>query len=143
MSAIQGHFPPEYINRIDEIILFRSLSHADLQKIVDVRLKEVQARLDSRKIILDADKEARAYLGAIGYSPNYGARPLNRSIQQELLNPLSTLILEDRVRDGEIVKVRFDGPHNRLVIVPNHEGDPNLMDGMDVDTDDLEIEEMD
>lgn len=113
-------------------------------KIVDVRLKEVQQRLAARKMKLDIDSEAKSYLGSVGYSPTYGARPLNRNIQSELLNPLSTLMLEDRVRDGEIIRVRFDGPHNRLVILPNHEGTGPMVETMDVDVDDdLEIEEID
>lgn len=114
-------------------------------KIVDVRLADIRKRLTDRKITLDVDDAAKAYLGSIGYSPTYGARPLNRAIQTEMLNPLSSLILEDRVRDGEVARVRFDGPHNRLVILPNHRGMPNP-DGMDLDDDDddaLQIEEMD
>lgn len=113
-------------------------------KIVDIRLKEVQERLSERKITLDVDDASKGYLVAVGWSPQYGARPLNRSIQQELLNPLSVMLLSDRIREGEVVRVRFDGPHNRILIVPNHEGsaaDP--ADGMDVDDDDIDIEEMD
>ncbi|GJJ09496.1 hypothetical protein Clacol_003719 [Clathrus columnatus] len=144
MGAIQAHFPPEYINRIDEIILFRALSRKDVMKIVDVRLKEIQQRLDARKMKLRLDNEVKAFLGSAGYSPAYGARPLNRTIQSELLNPLSTLILEDRVRDGETIRVQFDGPHNRLVILPNHEGTGLGVETMDVDPDDEpDIEEMD
>ena len=81
----------------------------------------------------------------MGYSPSLGARPINRAIQSELLNPLSILLLSGRVLDGETVKVRFDGPHNRIIIIPNHEG----LSGMDVDqdvdedVDDIDIEEMD
>lgn len=142
-AAIQAHFPPEYINRIDEIILFRSLSRKDVMRIVDVRLKEIQQRLDGRKMKLDIDSEAKSYLGSAGYSPTYGARPLNRSIQSELLNPLSTLILEEKIRDGEVVRVKFDGPHNRLVILPNHEGSGQSLETMDIDDDEPEIEEMD
>ena len=111
---------------------------------MDLRLKEVQDRLADRKIKLALDDEAKQYLVSIGYSPTYGARPLNRAIQSELLNPLSVLILSDRIRDGETVQVRFDGEHNRLAIVPNHEGTD--IDGMDVDfedLDDIEVEEMD
>jgi ATP-dependent Clp protease ATP-binding subunit ClpB len=115
-----------------------------VHKIVDIRLKEVQERLSARKIVLDVDKESREYLGAMGYSPTYGARPLNRVIQSELLNPLSVYILAERVRDGEVVKVRFDGPHNRLRIVPNHEGSGISLDSMDLDDPDaIEVEEMD
>ena len=79
---------------------------------------------------IELSDEAKQYLVSSGYSPAYGARPLNRAIQQELLNPLSVMILSERVRDGETVHVQFDGPHNRLHIVPNHEG---TGDGMDVD----------
>ena len=109
-------------------------------KIVDIRLKEIQERLSARKMTLDIDDAARSYLGSVGYSTNYGARPLNRAIQFELLNPLSTLILEDRIRDGETVKVGFDGVHNRLVIAPNHDATPGV-EIMDIDYDDLHVEE--
>lgn len=81
---------------------------------------------------------------SVGYSTNYGARPLNRAIQSELLNPLSVMLLSDRIRDGETVYVQFDGPHNRLHILPNHKGNTD-MDGMDIDVDDddIDIEEVD
>ena len=143
MGAIQSHFPPEFINRIDEIVVFRTLSRRSVLKIVDIRLQEVQQRLADRKITLDIDNTAKNYLCSVGYSPQYGARPLNRAIQSELLNPLAVMLLSERVRDGEVVKVMFDGPGNRLVIVPNHEG--NEVDGMDVDDDydDVKVEEMD
>ncbi|KAI0308210.1 P-loop containing nucleoside triphosphate hydrolase protein [Multifurca ochricompacta] len=142
MGAIQAHFPPEFVNRIDEIIIFRTLSQKNIMRIVDLRLKDVQDRLSDRKITLLLDDEAKAYLVARGYSPVYGARPLNRAIQTELLNPLSVMLLADRIRDGDVVRVGFDGPRNRLQFFANHEG--NEIDGMDVDfDDDLEIEEMD
>ncbi|KAI8995647.1 P-loop containing nucleoside triphosphate hydrolase protein [Trametes punicea] len=142
MGAIRAHFPPEFINRIDEIVIFRTLSRANVLKIVDIRLKEVQERLTDRKMKLELDDAAKNYLMSIGYSPVYGARPLNRAIQQELLNPLSVMILSERIRDGETVRVTFDGPHNRLQIIPNHEGTGESMD-VDYDEDDIEIEEMD
>ncbi|KAG0708862.1 P-loop containing nucleoside triphosphate hydrolase protein [Suillus ampliporus] len=144
MGAIVGHFPPEFINRIDEIIIFRTLSRSNILKIVDLRLKEVQDRLVERKMVLDIDGESKRYLVSIGYSTTYGARPLNRAIQSELLNPLSVMLLSDRIRDGETVKIRFDGPHNKLVVVPNHEGKADV-DAMDTywEDDDIEIEEMD
>lgn len=110
---------------------------------MDIRLQEVQARLDERKITLKLDEESKHYLASVGYSPVYGARPLNRAIQSELLNPLSMFILSDRIRDGELVVVRFDAHHNRLAIIPNHEGAVGEEDWMDVDGDDIEIEEMD
>ena len=93
---------------------------------------------------LQIDEDAKNFLCASGYSPIYGARPLNRAIQGDLLNPLSVMILSDRVRDGETIRIAFDGPHNRLAIIPNHEG-TNEMD-VDMDdnyVDDIDVEEMD
>lgn len=140
MGAIQSHFPPEFINRIDEIVIFRTLSHKNVLKIVDIRLREVQERLADRKITLDIDNPAKHYLMSVGYSTNYGARPLNRAIQSELLNPLSVMLLSDRVRDGETVRIRFDGPRNRLHVIPNHEGNADM--DIDMADDDIDIEEI-
>lgn len=145
MGAIVGHFPPEFINRIDEIVVFRALSRSNMLKIVDLRLQDVQDRLAEKKIVLDIDGESKRYLVSIGYSTTYGARPLNRAIQSELLNPLSVMLLSDRIRDGETVSIRFDGPRNKLVIAPNHEGQTGV-DAVDEawdEADDIEIEEMD
>ena len=117
-----------------------------MAKIVDIRLKEVEERLADRKMRLAVSPEAKEYLASVGYSPIYGARPLNRAIQTELLNPLSVLILENAVRDGETIEVQLDGPHNSLYIKPNHASE-RMANGMDVDwenpDDDIEIEEMD
>ncbi|KAJ7706189.1 P-loop containing nucleoside triphosphate hydrolase protein [Mycena rosella] len=135
MGAIQVHFPPEFLNRIDEVVIFRTLSRKNVLKIVDIRLKEVEERLADRKITLDVDAAAKTYLVSVGWSPQYGARPLNRAIQSELLHPLSMMILSDRVRDSETVKVHFDGP-------PESRGVAAPMD-VDSDDDDIEIEEMD
>lgn len=113
-------------------------------KIVEVRLKEVEHRLSDRKITLDIDADAKNYLISVGYSPAYGARPLNRAIQSELLNPLSVLILSGRVLENEMVRVRFDGPHNQLVIFPNHEGIGTMeVDESDSYDADVQIVEMD
>ncbi|KAJ7071036.1 P-loop containing nucleoside triphosphate hydrolase protein [Mycena amicta] len=141
MGSIQAHFPPEFINRVDEIVVFRPLSRKNVLKIVNVRLKEIEERLADRKITLDVEDAAKAYLASSGYSPQYGARPLNRALQTDLLQPLAMQILGDRVRDGEVVRVRFIGSLNRLVVEPNHEGVDAPMD-VDFD-DDIEIEEMD
>jgi ATP-dependent Clp protease ATP-binding subunit ClpB len=127
----------------DLLFFQRSLSQKHILKIVDLRLKEVEDRLIERKMKLDVDEESKNYLASTGYSTTYGARPLNRTIQSELLNPLSIMILSDRVREGEVVRVRFNGELNRLEILPNHEG--STEDAMDIDdlVDDIEIEEMD
>lgn len=146
MGAITSHFPPEFVNRVDSIVVYRPLSRRNIMKIIDLRLKEVQERLEDRKITLELNDEAKNYLVSMGYSPQYGARPLNRAIQSELLNPLSVMLLADRVRDGETVRIGFDGPRNRLIIFPNHEG--QQVEDMDIDEyddleDDLQVEEMD
>ena len=108
-------------------------------------MKEVEERLADRKMRLAVSPEAKEYLASVGFSPIYGARPLNRAIQTELFNPLSVLILENAVRDGETIEVHFDGPHNRLYIKPNHASE-RMANGMDVDwenpDDDIETEEM-
>lgn len=143
MDAIRTTWPPEFLNRIDNIIIYRALSHSNIRKIVDIRLGEVQQRIEGRKMKLSVSDEAKHYLASIGYSATYGARPLQRAIMTELLNPLSVYILDDRVRDGETVRVDFDKHHNRLMIIPNHEGS-GAADDMDLDDDDeLIVEEVD
>jgi ATP-dependent Clp protease ATP-binding subunit ClpB len=88
---------------------------------VDIRLQEIQRRLDDngKKIKLDVDSHAMDWLASAGYSPMYGARPMARLIQTEILNPLSKLLLQARVRDGEFVRVGTDLRKNRLVVLPN------------------------
>ena len=110
---------------------------------MDIRLKEVQDRLAEKKMTLQIDEDGKNFLCASGYSPIYGARPLNRAIQSDLLNPLSVMILSDQVHDGETIRVTFDGPHNRLAIIPNHEGTNADVDMDDDYVDDIEVEEMD
>lgn len=147
MGAIRATFPPEFLNRIDDIILYRSLSRSDIKRVVDVRLKEVQKRLDDngRKIILRVDEVAQEWLASAGYSPMYGARPMARLIQSEILNPLSKLLLQARVRDGEDVKITADLRKNRLVVIPNHEQDVSLPGDSEDEDDmmDVEVDELD
>ncbi|KAG8993211.1 hypothetical protein FRB90_000743 [Tulasnella sp. 427] len=138
MNAIRRHFVPEFINRIDDIIIFRTLSQDNVTSIVDIRLKEIAQRLAPRKITLDLNKDAKHYLASVGYSPVYGARPLSRAIQHELLNPLSMYLLEERIRDGEKCRVTFDGPHNRLKLHPNHRPKAVKAEAMELDDDDEE-----
>lgn len=95
---------------------------------MDVRLGECQKRLraNGKNVTLDVSDDAKAWLAERGYNPLYGARPLWRAIQQELLHPLSTLILNESIRDGETAKITCDRRRNRLVIHPNHE--PTVVD---------------
>lgn len=148
-ESVRSHFPPEFINRIDDIIFYRSLTRKDIRRVVSLRLREVQDRLDdnNRKIRLEVDEPAQDWLASAGYSPQYGARPLARVIQQEILNPLARLLLQNRIRDGESARVTSDAQHNRLVILPNHDADVEMADDDDGEMDDVDddmvVEEMD
>jgi len=101
----RDYFKPEFINRVDEIIRFRSLTEADIAKIVDIQLLIVGARLAERRLTLEVTNEARAWIARTGYDPVYGARPLKRVIQREISDPLALAILEGRYTDGSVVHV--------------------------------------
>jgi ATP-dependent Clp protease ATP-binding subunit ClpB len=105
MQVVRGAFRPEFLNRLDEILLFRRLSRGDMRGIVDIQLARLQKLLDDRKIVLDIDGKARDWLAETGYDPVYGARPLKRVIQRTLQNPLAELVLGGRVADGETVRI--------------------------------------
>ncbi|WP_298214445.1 ATP-dependent chaperone ClpB [Acidocella sp.] len=105
MGRVRAHFRPEFLNRLDEIVLFRRLQRADMAAIVDIQLRRLQALLAERNIRLELDQAARDWLAQAGYDPVYGARPLKRVIQRNLQNPLAGLILEGAIKDGETVKV--------------------------------------
>jgi ATP-dependent Clp protease ATP-binding subunit ClpB len=105
MEIVRGHFRPEFLNRLDETVLFRRLQRSDMASIVDIQLVRLRALLADRKITLDLDRMATEWLANEGYDPVYGARPLKRVIQRSLQNPLAGAILEGRVKDGETVQV--------------------------------------
>jgi len=105
VENLRSHFRPEFLNRIDEIIVFHALGHEHLEKIVEIQLSGLRARLAERHITLELTAEARTHLVQVGYEPIYGARPLKRAIQRELETPLARLILEGRVKDHQRVLV--------------------------------------
>ncbi|GAB4571540.1 MAG: ATP-dependent chaperone ClpB [Rhodothalassiaceae bacterium] len=117
MEVVRRAFRPEFLNRLDEIILFRRLGRAQMAAIVDIRIKELQALLRDRKIELVLDEAARSWLAEAGYDPVYGARPLKRVIGRELQNPLAELILKGDVRDGDRIRVTI-GKDGGLKIAP-------------------------
>jgi len=108
-KELKQAFRPEFLNRIDDTIIFRPLTEEHLKKIVDLLILEVQKRLADRNIKLDLDDEARAWLLKEGYEPAYGARPLRRAIQRYVENPLSSKILQGEIKDGETVVVSTSG----------------------------------
>ena len=118
METVRAKFRPEFLNRLDEIILFHRLARAHMDAIVDIQITRLQKLLADRKITLDLDDRARAWLGDKGYDPVYGARPLKRAIQKEGQDPLARLILEGKVVDGEEVKVTVENGKLALNGIP-------------------------
>jgi len=104
-KVLQAHFKPEFLNRIDEIIIFHSLSREDLVHVVDIQLQHVSALLAERSYRLEISPPARAYLAEVGYDADYGARPLKRAIQRELQDPLAVKILSGEFHEGETIQV--------------------------------------
>jgi len=105
MEVVRGHFRPEFLNRLDEIILFHRLSQANMGPIVDIQVERLQKLLEDRKITLELTDGARAWLGRVGYDPVYGARPLKRAVQKHLQDPLADAILRGEIADGATVRV--------------------------------------
>jgi ATP-dependent Clp protease ATP-binding subunit ClpB len=105
MGVVRARFRPEFLNRVDEIILFHRLQRADMGAIVDIQMKRLRKLLEDRKIALDLDARARAWLADKGYDAAYGARPLKRVIQREVQDPLAEKILSGEVGDGETVRI--------------------------------------
>ena len=114
MEAVRGHFRPEFLNRLDETIIFDRLGRGDMGAIVDIQLHLLEARLAGRKITLDLNKDARDWLADEGYDPVYGARPLKRVIQRHLQDPLAEMILGGEVMDGATVHISA-GPEGLLI----------------------------
>ena len=104
-AILDRHFKPEFLNRVDEIIIFKSLSKEVILKIVDKQLEELRKRLREKKIDIEVSKEAKRLLSERGYDPAYGARPLKRAIQQDVQNPLALKILEGQYMEGDTIKI--------------------------------------
>ena len=105
MDVVRAHFRPEFLNRLDEIILFHRLDAVHMAPIVDIQVGRVARLLKERKVALELSNAARAWLGRVGYDPVYGARPLKRAVQKYLQDPLAEMILSGQVPDGSTVNV--------------------------------------
>ena len=112
-------FRPEFINRIDEIIVFHQISREQMKDIVDIQFNRLRLRLEERHITLQLTDAARGLLAEMGYDPQFGARPLRRVIQQEVENRIARGILEGAIHDGDTVKI--DAKGGRLVVEPTRE----------------------
>ncbi|PHH75378.1 hypothetical protein CDD80_2443 [Ophiocordyceps camponoti-rufipedis] len=142
MNALRNYFLPEFLNRINSVVIFNRLTRREIRKIVDLRLTEIQRRLEDngRKVRIEVSDEAKDYLGSSGYSPAYGARPLARLIEKEVLNRLAILILRNNVRDGEIARVELDD--GKIVVLSNHPDSEVGEDEDMVDDDDDAVDEL-
>jgi ATP-dependent Clp protease ATP-binding subunit ClpB len=116
MEVVRGHFRPEFLNRLDEIILFHRLAQEHMGPIVDIQVEHVQRLLADRKIRLELTDASRAWLGRVGYDPVYGARPLKRAVQKYLQDPLAGKILAGEISDGSTVRVDEGG--GQLALAP-------------------------
>ncbi|MBD0323753.1 MAG: AAA family ATPase, partial [Aldersonia sp.] len=116
MAAVRSAFKPEFINRLDDVVVFHTLTEEQLENIVDIQLAQLQKRLAQRRLILDVADGARFWLAVRGYDPMYGARPLRRLIQQAIGDQLAKALLAGKVHDGDTVKVTVAPDGDSLVV---------------------------
>jgi ATP-dependent Clp protease ATP-binding subunit ClpB len=105
LAELRAHFRPEFLNRLDDIVLFKPLTLAEIEKIVDLLMRDLRARLEERGAQLELSDEAREHIAREGYDPVYGARPLKRFLQREVETPLARKVLEGAIGEGAVVKV--------------------------------------
>jgi ATP-dependent Clp protease ATP-binding subunit ClpB len=118
MEVVRNSFKPEFLNRLDEVVMFDALSTAELTKIVDLQLASLAKRLETRRITLDVSASAKEWLAMTGWDPAYGARPLRRLVQQAIGDRLAKELLAGNVRDGDAVKVDLDAERDELTVTP-------------------------
>jgi ATP-dependent Clp protease ATP-binding subunit ClpB len=118
LDEMRHHFRPEFLNRVDEIIVFHALSEDHLKKIVDIQLGRLRQRLEERHIRLELSDRARTHLVEVGYDPAYGARPLRRTIQKEVETALGRLLLQGAIHDGQTVRVDYSPDKGGLTFTP-------------------------
>ena len=114
LEALRRHFRPEFLNRVDEVVVFRALTEAELAKIVEIQLEGLRRRLGERRITLEVTDAARAWLARVGYDPVFGARPLKRVIQREVETPVARLIVAGKLKDGATARVDVVGDALRV-----------------------------
>ncbi|KAK3333515.1 heat shock protein HSP98 [Cercophora scortea] len=148
MNALRNYFLPEFLNRISSIVVFNRLTRKEIRKIVDLRIQEIQKRLydNDRNVTIKVSELAKDKLGAAGYSPAYGARPLQRLLEKEVLNRLAILILRGNIRDGEVARV--DVIDGKVAVLPNHteadqDSEDMILDDSDEAVDEIAPDSMD
>jgi len=117
LESLRGHFRPEFLNRVDEIIIFNPLSRESIKKIVDIQLAELRKRLTEKNVLITIDDEAIEYIVNVGFDPVYGARPLKRAMQKEILDKLAVEILKGLIKDGDSVTIGYNRSSQEIVFV--------------------------
>jgi ATP-dependent Clp protease ATP-binding subunit ClpC len=139
-KALKSTFRPEFINRIDEIIMFSPLAIEQVKDIVMLQMKEIEERLQENGIKVELSEEARDWLASEGYDPMFGARPLRRALQKFVESPLSVSILSGEFKDGDIVLVDFDSETNKIVFAKKETGETEMKEGIE-DKEEIKEEE--
>jgi ATP-dependent Clp protease ATP-binding subunit ClpB len=123
---LSTHFRPEFLNRVDDIVVFRPLGQAELRKIVDLQLRRVEKLAADAGLVLEVTGAAREFLAREGYDPVYGARPLKRAIQRQIQDPLALFLLEEEVSEGALVRVDVSesGDHLQVQAMPAERPEP-------------------
>jgi ATP-dependent Clp protease ATP-binding subunit ClpB len=112
LDTLRKHFRPEFLNRIDETVIFHALRRHEIRSIAELQIKRIENRLSDRKISLQLSEAAKDLIANIGYDPAYGARPLKRAIQREIENPIANKILEGTILEGQVIHI--DVENNQL-----------------------------
>jgi ATP-dependent Clp protease ATP-binding subunit ClpA len=105
MTALRAFFRPEFLNRIDEVVVFHNLPKESIKQIVDIQIAQVNARLSAKKIVIEIDDKSKEYLAAAGFDPHFGARPLKRAVQREIVDVLSGKLLSGGIKEGARISV--------------------------------------
>ncbi|KAJ7629029.1 P-loop containing nucleoside triphosphate hydrolase protein [Roridomyces roridus] len=126
LDATSDYFPPELLNRLDTMLVFNKLSRESILQVVDLRLKDVASRLSARRITIDVNDEAKAWLAEHGYSNTYGARAIARVVRTDVLFPLAQKLLRGTIRDGDVVQIRVGDDRSSLDIKDNHPEDAKV-----------------
>uniref|UniRef100_A0AAV1UVM5 Uncharacterized protein n=1 Tax=Peronospora matthiolae TaxID=2874970 RepID=A0AAV1UVM5_9STRA len=116
MNVVRAHYSPEFLNRIDELVLFNRLKREDIRAIVDLQLRQVDDMLEEKDLTMKVDARVEDWLADVGYSPHYGARPLKRLIQQHVLNPMAVKLLEGAAGPGQVMHVKMNANYDGEVV---------------------------
>lgn len=116
MAAVRAKFKPEFINRLDDVLIFEGLDPEELVRIVDIQLGQLQKRLAQRRLTLEVSEPAKKWLAARGFDPIYGARPLRRLVQQSIGDQLAKQLLAGEVHDGDVVPVNVSADGESLIL---------------------------